>query len=192
MKYISTLCVIGIILFASGCQQAQQTSQNSSTIDRKSRLMAAENISIKDELAKNKRELDKQNKLLAQLQQDNEKMKKLASINEIQLDSLKKTLSGSSQVLADLRKQLEECQGMVEAKGAPELCKYKLEQQKKLLTECEKAKQELETAGDTNAEFLLSKLPDDLMKQVEACTEENKKLTEKIAELEKSAGKSSQ
>lgn len=192
MKYISTLCVVVVILFSSGCQQSQQTSPNSSMADKKGRLMAAENISLKDELAKTKREMDKQNKLLAQCKQDNEKMKKQISINEMQLDSLKKTLSGSTNVLVGLRKQLEECQNMVEEKGTPALCKYKLEQQKKLLAECEKSKQEIQSAGDASTKFLMEQLPADLMKQVETLTAENKKLAEKIAELEKTTGKSSQ
>ncbi len=192
MRYISTLCVVVVILFSFGCQPSQQTSQNSLGVDKKDRLMAAENISLKDELAKTKNELEKQNKLLAKCTQDAEKMKKLTSINEMQLDSLKKTMAGSSKVIADLRVQLAECQKMVEEKGSPVLCKYKLEQQKKLLDECEKAKQETESTCDSNVKFLMDTLPTDLMKQVETLTAENQKLAEQIAELEKSAGKSSQ
>jgi len=185
MRYISTLCVVGIILLSSGCQQSQQSVQSSSTVDKKDRLMAAENISLKDELAKTKVELEKQNKLLAQCKQDIEKMKKVTSINEMQLDSLKNSATGSSKVIADLKKQLSECQNMVEVKDSPALCKYKIEQQKKLLAECEKSKQEIQTSGDASAKFLMDKLPADLMKQVETLIEENKKLSEKITELEK-------
>ncbi|MCE5341400.1 MAG: hypothetical protein LLF92_09800 [Planctomycetaceae bacterium] len=192
MKYISTLCVVVVILFSSGCQQSQQASPNSSGVDKKGRLMAAENISLKDELAKTKYEMEKQNKLLAQCKQNAEKMKKQISISEMQLDSLKTSVAGSAKVIADLKKQLAECQNMVEAKDSPALCKYKFEQQKKLLDECEKAKQEIETTCDSNTKFLMDQLPTDLMKEVETLTAENQKLAEKIAELEKSAGKSSQ
>jgi chromosome segregation protein len=185
MKYISTICVLGTILFSFGCQQSQQTVQSSSSVDRKSRLMAAENISIKEELAKTKRELETLNKQLTQIKEENEKLKKLSSINYVQLESMKKTVSGSNQVIADLKKQLETCQNMVEEKGEPALCKYKIQQQKKLLAECEKTKKEIQESGDASTSFLMEQLPADLMKQVETCTQENHQLQEKIAELEK-------
>jgi len=185
MKYISTLCVVGTILFSFGCQSSQQTVQSSSGIDRQSKLLAAENISIKEELDKTRRELAKQTKLFEQIKLDNQKTKEQAALNEKQIESLKQTINSSNQIITDLRKQLAECQNMVEEKGEPALCRHKLQQQKKMLAECEKAKQEIESSVSANADFLMSKIPDDLMKQVNVLTAENQQLTEKIAELEK-------
>ncbi|HAL46116.1 MAG: hypothetical protein A2Y12_13305 [Planctomycetes bacterium GWF2_42_9] len=172
------------ILFSAGCQQSQKSPQNPVASDKKEKLMAAENISLKAEIEKNKKEMDNLNKSIAQMKQDNEKLK----TENTNLSAWQTKYEECNKSLAEIKKQLTASQDMLESKDAPALCKAKIDQLKKLLEECRKENERIQKEADDNTTFLLHTVPDDLMKEVQALNEENAQLKAKIAELEK-AGK---
>jgi len=183
MKNIGRLLVVLTVLWASGCQQSRQ--ENTSQTGRKERLMAAENINLNAELAKNKIELEKQNKLLQQYKQNIEKRTLQGANDANEIKTLNTKLSECYTELGALRKQIEECQKMVDLTDVPALCKNKVDKQKKLLEECQKEKESIQSSAGESASFLMEKLPADLLKQVETLTAENEQLKAKIQELEK-------
>jgi chromosome segregation ATPase len=181
MRNPIVLFTVIAILFSAGCQQSQKDTPKSVSSIKKEKLMTAENISLKAEIDKNKKELDNLNKSIAAITQENEKLK--ADNNN--LSALQTKYEECTKSLADIKQQLAASQDMLESKDAPELCKAKIEQQQKLLAECKKEKQRIEKEAEENTTFLMQTVPDDLMKQVQTLTEENEKLKAKIAELEK-------
>ncbi|MEN6386322.1 MAG: hypothetical protein ABFD79_14145 [Phycisphaerales bacterium] len=188
MRYFSVLIIVFAILFSSGCQQSQKSSQaKSAGVERKERLMAAENISLQSELENTKKELDKQKALLEKLQQDYNKLKSKSAQDVNNLNSAITNYSNCFKELNDVKKQLEECQKMVDLTDVPALCKDKIERQKQLLANCEKEKEEISKSTEEASNFLMNQLPQDLMKQVETLTAENEQLKAKIEELEKTS-----
>jgi chromosome segregation ATPase len=190
MRYLSTLIVAMAILFSSGCQQSQNAEPKSkiTTDQRKEKLLAAEIINLKAELDKNKIELDKQSKSLADLKQKYEQLtiKSAQDVNQLYITTT--NYSNCYKDLATAKQQLEECQKMVDLTDVPALCKDKIEKQKKMLADCQKEKEEIEKSAGEAADFAMKQLPEQLMKQVEELTAENELLKAKIAELEKSSG----
>jgi transcriptional regulator len=187
MKYFSILSVILAILFASGCQQSQQSPAASAGVEKKEKLMAAEMMNLKAELQKTKLELDKQTKSLQELNLKNEQIIRKSAQDANQLNAAVTSYSKCYKELNDVKKQLEECQKMVDLTDVPALCKDKVEKQNKLLAECQKEKEELEKSAGEASDFALKQLPEELMKQVTDLTAENEQLKAKIAELEKAA-----
>ena len=184
MRNIGTLFVVLTVLLVSGCQQSQQENV-SSQAGRKGRLMAAENINLNAELAKNKIELEKRNKLLQQYKQDIEKITRQGANDANEIKTLTTNLSQCYTKLEALRKQLEEYQKMVDLMDVPALCKNKVDKQKKLLEECQKEKEAIQSSASESTSFLMEKLPADLIEQVGTLTAENEQLKARIQELEK-------
>lgn len=67
MKKNRLLLVMSILILSAGCQESGQ--QQNSGISRKDRLIADENISLKNELARCRGEVEKQQNLLSQCEQ---------------------------------------------------------------------------------------------------------------------------
>ena len=181
MKKIGTFLIVLSVLSLASSAQSKKTSE----VGRKERLLAAENINLNAELAKNKKELEKQNKLLQQCKQDLEKRARQAAIDANEIKNLKINISQCRNELETLKKQFEQCQRMVDLTDVPALCKDKVDKQKKLLKECQKEKAAIEASANESSSFFMEKLPADLLNETNRLTEENKQLKAKIAELEK-------
>lgn len=196
MKKICAILIVFTAFISSGCQESAQTSP--ATAERKEKLLAAEIINLKGEIDKNKKEIDKQSKLIEELKQINEKLtaKTTADGNEIKtmrstISERAKDLTSCNEKLELQKKQIEECQRMLDLVDIPALCKDKVAKQQKLLEQCRKEKEEIEKAAAESSTFLMEKLPTDLMQQVEKLTAENAELRTRIEELEKSLPNSS-
>lgn len=71
MKKLGRILVVSLIVIFAGCEQSQQ--KQTSDVSRKDRLIANENLSLKNELAQYRSEIEKQQNLLQQCQQEKEK-----------------------------------------------------------------------------------------------------------------------
>lgn len=185
MKKIGAFLIVLSVLSALNCQQAMAASGKTSEVGRKEKLMAAENINLKAELAQTKSELEKQIKSLDQCRQDNEKKTVQAAVDANEIKNLKTDLTQCRKELETLKKEIEQCQKMVDLTDVPALCKDKVEKQKKLLRECQKEKEAISKAAAESSSFLMEQLPTDLLKEVEKLTAENEQLKARISELEK-------
>lgn len=183
MRKTGWLLTVLIIPVIFGCQQAQQ--KKTSEVGRKQKLMAAENIELKTELAQNKNELEKQNKLLQQCRQEIEKITNQAANDANANQKLKNELTQCRLELENQKKLLEHYQKIVDLKDIPELCREKLEKQKKLLERCRRENEKIQTEAGETSEFLMKQLPAGLTQQVEQLSQENEQLKAKIEELEK-------
>ena len=169
MKNTSRFLAVLIILFVAGSQQAGQSKDDE--INKKTRLLADENISLTKELAQCRSEIDKQTKQLEQYRQEKKKseQKAVSDANEIR----------------EQKKQLEQCQRMVDLKDVPALCRDKVEKIKKQLEQCRQENEKIQKDAGENADFFMKKIPQELQKENERLTSENAALQQKIAELEK-------
>ena len=72
MKKLGRILVASLIVIFAGCEQSQQ--KQTSDVSRKDRLIANENLSLKNELAQCHSEIEKQQNLLQQCRQEKEKI----------------------------------------------------------------------------------------------------------------------
>jgi len=114
MKKIGIVLAVSFILAVfAGCQQSEQ--KQTSGISRKDRLVANENIGLKDELAQCRKEIENQQNLVEQCRQEKETSEQQAGetvkwlLDELPADLLKQveTLTKENE---ELSKKLEELQ----------------------------------------------------------------------------------
>jgi uncharacterized protein YlxW (UPF0749 family) len=107
------LAVSSVLVIFAGCQQSQQ--KQTSDISRKDRLVANENMGLKDELAQCQKEIETQQNLVKQCRQEKETAEQQAGENikwlmdELPTDLLKQveTLTKENE---ELSKKIEELQ----------------------------------------------------------------------------------
>lgn len=66
-------------------------------------------------------------------------------------------------------------------------CRKEIENQQNLVKQCRQEKETAEQQAGETAKWLMDELPADLLKQVEVLTKENKELSKKIEELQKTS-----
>ncbi len=93
MKKIRLFLVVSIVVVLAGCQQSEQ--KQDSSISRRDRLVANENINLKNELTRCQKEIEKQQNLLQQCKQEKAKIEQQDGetiewlMNELPKDLLK-------------------------------------------------------------------------------------------------------
>ena len=166
MKKIRLFLVVSIVVVLAGCQQSEQ-KQNSS-ISRRDRLVANENINLKNELVGCRNEKEEQGKLLEQCQQK---------------PDLKDELTQCQSEIEKQEKQLEQYLRELDLKDEPARCRRKIEQQKERLEQCRQEKAKIEQQNSETIEWLMNELPKDLLKDIERFTKENEQLRAEIVRL---------
>ena len=163
-KAVCVLAVSLIVIFA-GCQQSQE--KQTAGISRKDRLLANENMNLKNELARCRDEIEKQKKLLEQCHQElNLKNKPPQCLNEV--EKQKKLLQQCREEKEKINQQAE-----------------KEIRRDELVRQCEKEKEEIDQQAGENMKWVMDELPKDLLDDASKLSEENANLMAKIAELEK-------
>jgi hypothetical protein len=166
MKRIRLFLTVSIIMALAGCQQSEQ-KQNSG-ISRRDRLVANENMNLKNELARCRSEKEEQGKLLEQCQQK---------------PDLENELAQCRSEIEKQEKQLEQYLRELDLKDEPARCRRKIEQQKELLEQCRQEKAEIEQQNGETVGWLMNDLPKDLLKEVERLTKENEQLRNEVIRL---------
>lgn len=183
MKKTGWLLAALIIPVVLGCQQAQQ--QKTADISRKDRLMADENMSLKNEFVQCQSQIKKQEKSIEQYRKENEGAFRKAGDAANENLKLRDEVIQNRREIEKQKELIEQFQQMLDSKDDPALCRNKIEKQKKLLEQCRQENIKIQTEADDTATFLMDQLPKDLMEQVKQLTQENEQLKTKIEELQK-------
>lgn len=96
-KTLGAVMLIAVVVATTGCQEQSTT--------KKSKVIAAENIELKNELAQQDNEIQRQKDLLEQCQQQNETLKEQAKKN--MQDQLNAVLSGVVKQNSDLKQKIK-------------------------------------------------------------------------------------
>jgi len=146
-----------------------------------------QNMILKNELAQCRSEIEKQKKLLEQYRQEKEKTLQEANGITNQNLILKNELAQCRSEIEKQKQSLEQYRRMLDLKDISALCHDKVEKQRKLLEECRQKKEKITQESEDTTKWLMDKLPQDLLKEVERLTNENTILTQEIEDLKKAS-----
>jgi cysteinyl-tRNA synthetase len=166
MKKPGWILVASLIVIFAGCQQSQQ--KQTTDISRKDRLVASENLNLKNELAQCRSKIEKQKELLDQCRQEKERISQ-------QADEKSKKFIEEEKLLEQCRQEKEK----IDQQADKDI------RRDKLLQQCEEEREKTEQLANENIRWLMDELPQNLLSENTRLTEENEKLTARIIELEK-------
>jgi len=171
MKKLGRILAVSLIVVFTGCQQSQQ--KQTTEISRRDRLVGNENLNLKNELAHRQNEIENQKGLVEQCRQEKEKVSQQAD------EAYKLLIEEEEKLREQCRQEKEKV-----SQQADEAYKLLIEEEEKLREQCRQEKEKIiEDINDT-AKWIMDELPLDLLKENTRLTEENEKLTARIAEFE--------